>query len=41
VIASEGEDWLCAGIARLLAGENDKVALPEYGAPVHITQQKK
>lgn len=34
-------DWIETGVTRLLAGESDKVALPEYGAPVHITQQKK
>lgn len=41
VIASKDPDWLLAGINRLLQGENDRIALPEYGAPVHITQQKK
>ncbi len=35
------EDWIEQGIEQLLAGKTDKVALPEYGAPVHITQQKK
>lgn len=41
VVAAQGESWIGAGINRLLAGEQDKIALPEYGAPVHITQQKK
>jgi tRNA threonylcarbamoyladenosine biosynthesis protein TsaB len=35
------DDWIEHGIEQLLAGKSDKVALPEYGAPVHITQQKK
>ena len=33
--------WIESGIARLEKGERDAVALPHYGAPVHITQQKK
>lgn len=41
IVGSQGEDWLNAGIKRLLAGEDDHIALPNYGAPVHITQQKK
>ena len=35
------EDWIEQGVKELLAGKTDKVVLPEYGAPVHITQQKK
>lgn len=41
IIASGEEAWIQTGIARILNGESDSVALPEYGAPVHITQQKK
>lgn len=41
VVGAASTDWLETGIKRLLAGENDTVALPEYGASVHITQQKK
>lgn len=41
VVATSGEDWQKTGIDELLHGENQKVALPSYGAPVHITQQKK
>lgn len=40
-IVATTDDWIEQGIARLLAGENDRIALPHYGAPVHITQQKK
>lgn len=36
-----GEDWIMKGIQSLQNGESDTVALPEYGAPVHITEQKK
>lgn len=41
VVATQGEDWIQAGITKLMRGEHDAIALPEYGAPVHITQQKK
>jgi tRNA threonylcarbamoyladenosine biosynthesis protein TsaB len=41
VVASKGEDWILEGIGRLQRGERDGIALPEYGAPVHITKQKK
>lgn len=41
VVASKGEDWISSGITRLQNGDRDKIALPEYGAPVHITKQKK
>lgn len=41
VIATQGEDWARQGVTKLTNGERDTIALPEYGAPVHITQQKK
>jgi len=41
VVATADPEWIKRGIDRLAQGENDKIALPEYGAPVHITQQKK
>lgn len=41
VVATGGEDWKGNGITRLLHGENDEHAMPEYGAEVHVTQQKK
>lgn len=40
-IVAATDDWIESGIKRLLAGENERIALPHYGAPVHITQQKK
>jgi len=40
-IVAAQDDWVEQGIKRLLAGANDRIALPHYGAPVHITQQKK
>ena len=41
IVGSTGEQWIAAGLERILKGENQVVVLPEYGAPVHITQQKK
>jgi tRNA threonylcarbamoyladenosine biosynthesis protein TsaB len=42
VVAIAGEDnWIQKGIARLIAGDGDKIALPEYGRDPHITIQKK
>lgn len=40
-LVATGDDWIEQGVKALLEGRSDKVALPEYGAPVHITQQKK
>jgi tRNA threonylcarbamoyladenosine biosynthesis protein TsaB len=34
-------DWKTAAVNRLRSGESDKVAVPEYGAPVHITLPKR
>jgi tRNA threonylcarbamoyladenosine biosynthesis protein TsaB len=41
IVAMQGEEWRNTGIRRLLNGETDRLALPFYGADVHITQQKK
>ncbi len=41
ITSGTGEDWIIDGIDTLLNDEDDHVALPEYGAPVHITQQRK
>src|SRR5262245_13842441 len=41
IIATKGEDWVAKGIKRLQNKENDRIALPDYGAPVHITAPKK
>ena len=38
----EGEEkWLQKGIESLTSGKNDQAVMPEYGAPVHITQPKR
>ena len=41
IVASQGEDWIEEGISRLQQGQDDRIALPHYGAPVHITKQRK
>lgn len=41
IIGSQSDSWLETGRDRLVAGENDKQVMPAYGAPVHITAQKK
>lgn len=40
-IVGTQDDWIEQGVEQLLAGQDERVVLPEYGAPVHITQQKK
>jgi tRNA threonylcarbamoyladenosine biosynthesis protein TsaB len=41
IVAKSGEDWLEQGINDLLAGKNDKIAAPQYGAPAKTTSLKK
>jgi tRNA threonylcarbamoyladenosine biosynthesis protein TsaB len=41
ISAQTGHDWIEKGVELLAKGESDDIALPEYGAPVHITQPKK
>lgn len=40
-IIAETDAWIEFGIKKILEGKSDKVALPDYGSPVHITKQKK
>ena len=41
IVATENPNWIETGLARLQAGENEIVAMPEYGALPNITPQKK
>lgn len=41
IVGANGDDWRQRGLDRLLNGENERLIVPEYGAPVHITAQKK
>jgi tRNA threonylcarbamoyladenosine biosynthesis protein TsaB len=37
VVSAKGDTWIQTGIKRILAGEADPLALPEYGGEAHIT----
>jgi len=41
IVSSTGEQWLAAGLNRIAGGEDEKVAIPEYGALPHVTAPKK
>lgn len=41
IVGTMGDEWIQAAIAELLEGKNERAVLPEYGADVHITVQKK
>jgi tRNA threonylcarbamoyladenosine biosynthesis protein TsaB len=41
IVAMEDPNWLENGIKAIGSGQNDTIALPEYGALPNITQQKK
>ncbi|MFY9228079.1 MAG: tRNA (adenosine(37)-N6)-threonylcarbamoyltransferase complex dimerization subunit type 1 TsaB [Candidatus Microsaccharimonas sp.] len=41
IVGTIGEGWQEAGLARLEAGENDRIVLPEYGAEANITTPRK
>jgi len=41
IVARGGEDWLKQGLKDLQTGQNDQIALPEYGAPAKTTFPKK
>ncbi|HSX45939.1 MAG TPA: tRNA (adenosine(37)-N6)-threonylcarbamoyltransferase complex dimerization subunit type 1 TsaB [Candidatus Saccharimonadia bacterium] len=40
IVTKGGENWIKDSVSRLAKGDNDKLALPEYGAPPHITKPK-
>lgn len=37
IVSCKGHDWIEHGVGRLLNGENDYIAVPEYGSEPHIT----
>lgn len=41
IIGETGEEWRVAAIDKLLRGKTDTYVIPDYGAEVHITPQKK
>jgi tRNA threonylcarbamoyladenosine biosynthesis protein TsaB len=40
VVTSSGDNWASKGIKRLLQGQNETIAMPEYGAAPNITAPK-
>ncbi|HSW85377.1 MAG TPA: tRNA (adenosine(37)-N6)-threonylcarbamoyltransferase complex dimerization subunit type 1 TsaB [Candidatus Saccharimonadales bacterium] len=41
IVATSGNRWLEDGQQALIGGENQQMIVPNYGAPPHITVQKK
>lgn len=41
IVGCKGDSWSTAGITQLLDGKGAKRVMPEYGAPAHITTQRK
>jgi len=40
IVSENGDEWIANGIERLRNGENETIALPEYGSEPNITQPK-
>jgi len=41
IVTEQGEQWQARTTERLRAGENDRIALPFYGAEANITKPRK
>jgi tRNA threonylcarbamoyladenosine biosynthesis protein TsaB len=41
IVGVTGDEWKRDALARLKAGENDMIVLPEYGSDAHITKPRK
>lgn len=41
IVGASGDTWQEDGVARLLAGQDDSVVLPEYGGEANITKPRK
>ncbi len=41
IVGEMGEDWREKALARLGAGESDRIVMPEYGAEARVTQPRK
>jgi tRNA threonylcarbamoyladenosine biosynthesis protein TsaB len=41
IVALSGENWLDKSVQALQSGQNDNVAIPEYGSLAYVTQPKK
>lgn len=41
ILSTHGEGWQIIGVSCLRDGDDEQIAMPEYGAPVFVTEQKK
>lgn len=41
IVSENNVNWVSNGITRILSGDNDEIAIPEYGSPAKVTTQKK
>jgi tRNA threonylcarbamoyladenosine biosynthesis protein TsaB len=41
IVGTMSDEWIAQGCEKLRQDQNDRVVMPEYGAPVHITAPKK
>ena len=41
IVSESGDDWIHKALERLKKGENEQVAMPEYGAPANTTKPRK
>jgi tRNA threonylcarbamoyladenosine biosynthesis protein TsaB len=41
IVGSDGQDWIQTAVKRLQKDENDKIAVPVYGALANISKPKK
>lgn len=41
IVGVSGDDWQTDALARLRAGENDRIVMPDYGGEAHITKPRK
>jgi tRNA threonylcarbamoyladenosine biosynthesis protein TsaB len=41
VVGANGSDWIAGGIEKILGGNNDYIALPDYDRPASTTKPRK
>ncbi len=41
IVSQRGDDWQPKGVTRLQRGENERIALPDYGGDVFTTKPRK
>lgn len=41
IVGASGDKWKDVALARLAAGDNDQIVLPDYGSDAHITTPRK